>query len=109
MKYCTEGGGKRASTGQHFLTQICTQDDDCLRVLQACFRRRMSVPGTYIDGPFDFATDPIGTVLTYGGCNPDFCTCNGSTEEFDARQEEEEIACFFGGIYRVRQKSLSVF
>ena len=45
-------------------------------------------PGTYIDGPFDYATDPIGTVLTYGGCNPDFCTCKGSTEEFDARPAE---------------------
>ena len=44
-------------------------------------------PGTYIEGPFDFSRDPIGTVLTYGGCNPDFCTCNNSTEEFDARQE----------------------
>ena len=43
-------------------------------------------PGTYIDGPFDYKADPIGTVLTYGGCNPDFCTCNGSDEEFDARR-----------------------
>ena len=47
-------------------------------------------PGMHIKGPFDYSLDPIGTVLTYGGCNPDFCRCKGNSTEFDAREEEEE-------------------
>ena len=49
-------------------------------------------PGTHITGPFDYGLDPIGTVLTYGGCNPDFCKCKGNSTEFDAREEAEEDA-----------------
>ena len=34
--------------------------------------------GTYVKGPFYYDEDPVGSVVTYVGCNPDFCYCKDS-------------------------------
>lgn len=34
--------------------------------------------GTYVTGPFYYDEDPVGSVVTYVGCNPDFCYCKDS-------------------------------
>jgi hypothetical protein len=35
----------------------------------------MNAPDTYVSGPFDYSTNPFGTILIFAGCRPDFCTC----------------------------------
>jgi hypothetical protein len=45
--------------------------------------------GTYVTGPFYYEDDPVGAVVTYVGCNPDFCYCkNTPTIERDSRPLE---------------------
>ncbi len=34
-------------------------------------------PGTFVEGPFNVDTDPLGTVITFMGCNPGHCFCKG--------------------------------
>lgn len=45
-------------------------------------------PNKTVTGPFDAKTDALGSAIIYGGCNPDFCTCKGETEEKDGRMDE---------------------
>lgn len=37
--------------------------------------------GTWINGPFDFEKDPLGSILTYVGCNPGFCICKDKPDK----------------------------
>ena len=45
--------------------------------------------GNYTTGPFYYDEDPVGSVVTYVGCNPDFCYCKDSPDvRKDSRPRE---------------------
>ena len=45
--------------------------------------------GNYTTGPFYYDEDPVGSVVTYVGCNPDFCYCKDSPDvRRDSRPRE---------------------
>ena len=45
--------------------------------------------GNYTTGPFYYDEDPVGSVVTYVGCNPDFCYCKDSPDvRRDSRPKE---------------------
>jgi hypothetical protein len=57
--------------------------DKCPSGVKSC--ECVGAPGTTVDGPFLWEEDPIGTIFTYIGCNPGFCTCTDG-KVVDTRQ-----------------------
>ena len=46
-------------------------------------------PGTSVDGPISYESDPLAAALIYGGCGPSYCFCKNNPDvEIDARKEK---------------------